>query len=93
MRILLNNSYILPHLDYCINVWGNASQCHIEKLLFLQNRAARVILDANLYISSHILLKHLKWMSIAERKDYQTCILLFKVLNGMAPEPLNKTKF
>ena len=25
MRILFYNSYILPHIDYCINVWGNAS--------------------------------------------------------------------
>ena len=89
VRILFYNSYILPHIDYCINVWGNASQCHIDKLQVLQNRAARVILDADLYTSSQILLKRLKWMSIAERKDYQTCILLFKGLNGMAPESLN----
>ena len=89
MRILFYNLYILPHIDYCINVWGNASQCHIDKLQVLQNRAACVILDADLYTSSQILLKRLKSMSIAERKDYQTFILLFKVLNGMAPESLN----
>ena len=31
-RTLFYNSYILPSLDYCLTIWGNAPKTHIERL-------------------------------------------------------------
>ena len=34
--ISLYNSYIYPHLIYCVESWGNASVCHLDPLFVLQ---------------------------------------------------------
>ena len=41
------NALIQPHFDYCAPVWDGLSSYLCEKLQKLQNRAARVILQAN----------------------------------------------
>ena len=40
------NAYILPSIDYCPTIWGNAPKCHLDRILKFQKYAARVILDA-----------------------------------------------
>ena len=39
-RTTLYNSYILPHLDYCSTLWGNATTS--DRIYKLQRRAARL---------------------------------------------------
>ena len=43
--VLVYNSLIQPHFDYCSLVWGSLSDQLSDKLQKLQNRAARVILN------------------------------------------------
>ena len=45
---LYYNSYILPILDYGCMIWGQCSTYNINRLLKLQKRAARIILQADL---------------------------------------------
>ena len=87
--ILFYNSYILPHLDYAVNIWGGAAKCYVNKLQVLQNRVARIILNENYDTSSHVLLNRLMWMSVRQRYAYQTYILLFKVFHNIVPANLN----
>ena len=89
MKNVFYNSFILSHIDYCINIWGNASTTYLNKIQILQNRAARTILNADRFVSSHVLLERLKWMSVAQRSDYITYLLIFKVLHGLAANYLN----
>ena len=56
-----------------------------EKSQKLQNRAARVILQANCEVNSSLLLKTLKWDKLSLRRRKQKVIMLFKSLNGLAP--------
>ena len=37
------NSLILPYIGYCIHIWGNAYQTHLQKLHVLQNKIVRII--------------------------------------------------
>ena len=46
-RKLFFNSYVLPHFDYCCTVWGNCSKTALSKLVKLQKRAARLILNTD----------------------------------------------
>ena len=87
--ILFYNSFILPLIDYCLNIWFSAANVHIQKVQILQNRAARVILNVSYDTSSAFMLKELNIMSVKKRGIYQTCLLMFKVLNCEAPEYLN----
>ena len=84
------NTIIQPHIDYCISVWGYAPDVHISKIQRLQNRAARVI--TGIYdwtIDGVQLVKQLGWLTVKERRDYFTAILMYRCLNGMAPHYLS----
>ena len=36
-------SYIYPYFIYCIEVWGNASHCHLHPLFLLQKQIIRIM--------------------------------------------------
>ena len=57
----LTTALIQPHFDYCAPVWDGLSSYLCEKLQKLQNRAARVILQAKYEANSSLLLETLKW--------------------------------
>ena len=59
--VQIYNALIQPHFDYCAPVWDGLSSYLCEKLQKLQNRAARVILQANCEVNSSLLLEPLKW--------------------------------
>ena len=59
------NAYILPHFDCCCVIWG-----HKDKLVKLQNRAARAILDVDFAVPSETMFTQLKWMTLSERVVY-----------------------
>ena len=42
--LTLYYSFIYPYLLYCIEVWGNTSQCYVFPLFKLQKKAIRIIL-------------------------------------------------
>ena len=56
-----------------------------EKLQKLQNRVARVILQASYEVNSSLLLETLKWDQLSLRREKQKAIRMFKSLNGLAP--------
>ena len=86
-KILYYNSYVLPLLDYCVNVWGHTSQTHLDCIYRLQKRIVRII--SNDHASNiNILFHRLNIMTIYERIKFQTIILVYKCLNGMTPDYL-----
>ena len=55
------NSYILPIFDFGCLVWGRCSRGNILRLLKLQKRAARIILNADIMTPSQRMFNELKW--------------------------------
>ena len=45
--LTLYYSFIYPHIIYCIEVWGSASDCYISSLFKLQKRSVRIIESAH----------------------------------------------
>ena len=84
-RILFYNAYILPSLNYCLTIWGNAPGAGIDRVFKLQKRAARIILDVAYDAPSLPLFEKLGWLTIYELIDFHKYILLYKTLHGMAP--------
>ena len=82
--VQIYNALIQPHFDYCAPVWDGLSSYLCEKLQKFQNRAARVILQANCEINSSLLLETLKWDKLSSRRRKQKAIMMFKSLNGLA---------
>ena len=83
--VLVYNSLIQPHFDYCTLVWDGFSDQLSDKLQKLQNWAARVIWKANNMTSLSLLLDILKWGKLVIRRKKHKAIMMFKSLNEQAP--------
>ena len=83
-RLTFYNCYILPHLDYCITIWGNASS--VIRLYRLQKRAARIITDSEYLAPSAPLMRQLRWLPLPQRVQYRQAQLVYRAVNGLAPD-------
>ena len=84
-RKLFYNAYILPHLDYCCSIWGNANTELMSAVIKFQKRAARLILDKPIDTPSEQLFAELKWMEFPVRVTYQKAILMYKIMHNLTP--------
>ena len=50
--LTLYYSYIYPYMIYCIEAWGNASNCNLDQLYTIQKKVIRLISFTNYDISS-----------------------------------------
>lgn len=89
IRKLFFNAYILPHLDYCCTIWGNANSELMNTVTKFQKRAARSILDKPIDTPSAELFAQLNWMTFPERVDYQKAVLMYKTMHGLTPPYLH----
>ena len=80
------NSYILPIFDYGCMIWGRCTTANIQRLLKLQKRAARIILQADILTPSLRMFNELKWLSFPRRVQYHSCVMVYKALNNLAPD-------
>ena len=89
-RVMLYNTLILPHIDYCSTVWGSSiSKQDIKKLQRLQNCSMRVILECHPRTHTKDMLDCLKWLSVEQRLDFNMACLVWKIKKGRAPEYMN----
>ena len=86
--IQIYNALIIPHFDYCSPVWDCLSGYLSDKLQKLQNRAARVITKSPFDTSSNHLLSTLDWERLFLRRKKQKALMMFKTMNGLAPDYL-----
>ena len=61
---IIYKSLILPHFDYCSEVWGNLGKILAADLQKLQNRAARIITSSSYDIRSNNILATLNWKKL-----------------------------
>ena len=91
VRKLFYNAYILPHIEYCSLVWGSAPDYRLNKILKLQKRAARIILDADYTTPSATLFDTFEWMPIQDRIRFHKATMIYKSLNNLTPSYLNES--
>ena len=68
--------------------WSRRVTSDFNSLQRLQNRYARLVLNADFFTPHTSLLRQLNWQSVLQRVDYQFCLFMFKVINGLVPEYL-----
>ena len=89
-RILFYNATIKPLFLYCSITWTNCSKNHSTKILKLQKRCARIILDAEPGHFSTNLFNNLGWLPFYVESDTRKCIMIYKRTINATPEYLNK---
>ena len=82
---MLFNSLIKPILEYC-TVWGNSSVENLQRLLRVQKRCARLILDAVIYDNSVELFDKLGWLPIDDIVRVRKLFMLHKIIQVHCPE-------
>ena len=85
----VDESFIIPNLDYCDVVWSNACHKYISKLNKLHNRAGKTILRVNKMFPTDK--DCLKWKTLLERRNYHLYLMLYKCIAGQAPSYLCDT--
>ena len=88
--VLLYKTLIEPYFRYCNTVWGYCNETLLDKLQVLQNKAARVIKGSKFENTNHpVLLKELRWLNVRQLIFIDTAILMYRVANNLAPEPIS----
>ena len=86
--LLIYHSLIEQRLHYCSIVWDTLSDGLKQKLQTLQNRAARIITKSSYDYPSDELFVQLRWHELERQRSSKKAIMMFKVLNNLAPEYL-----
>jgi hypothetical protein len=72
------NSIISPHFNYCCTVWSNVkNQFYLEKVLKLQKRAAKILLNnRDIRTPTSFLFSSSNWMPIRDFYMYRKVVFL-----------------
>ena len=89
-RKMLYNALIKPILEYCCTVWGNCTVGNLQRVLRLQKRCARLILDADTHENSVKLFNKLDWLPIDDIIRIRKLSMLYKINQGHCPAYFNK---
>ena len=88
---IIIQALVLSKIDYCNSIYQGAPTYAIDKLQRLQNMGCRIIRKVGKYdhITPHLIELH--WLRIRECIVYKVCVLMFKCINGLAPQYLSET--
>ena len=75
------NGVIKPTLLYGSMVWDNCNVELLQRILKLQKRAARIILEANKTTPSVVLFNNLNWLPFTKQSLIKRCALAYKRVN------------
>ena len=82
----LYSSFIYPYYDYCIEVWGKASNIVLSKLIKLQKKAIRIISFKPSRDPTEPLFNSLEILPLNKIYLYKVGIYMFKLNNNLLPE-------
>ena len=83
---MLFNALIKPILEYCCTVWDNCSVENLQRLVQVQKRCGRLILNATITDSSVELFDKLGWLPIDDIIRVRKLCVLHKVSQGHCPK-------
>jgi len=86
----LYNSYVLPTMDYAIQVWGGTYDSDINKLENIHVDGMRLVTGATARSNISKLYLETSWPSFRECRDCQILNMLYKVKSGLAPDYLKE---
>ena len=89
-RYLLYNALVLPYLNYCCLVWGNATQTHITKLQTLQKKMIRILDNQPRLAHTNPIHSKLKILKVKDIARQQAIVVLYNVITQHAPPNISE---
>ena len=90
VMLLLYNCFILPHIMYCIEIWGNAYKTHLDRIFKLQKRVVRLITFSCPTTHSAPLFLQLGILNVYKLCKFQTCVFAFDLKTGHYAHPIDR---
>jgi hypothetical protein len=78
-------SFVYPHIVYCIEVWGNAADEHVNPLYLLQKKCVRIISNSSKFASSKPLFMSLEFLTISQIYAFRMFLFCYKFINESLP--------
>ena len=90
-RILLIKTFVLSQIDYCNILFLNTPDYLIQRLQLVLNACIRFIYDLKRreHVTPYLAKAHI--LPVKYRIIYKSCMITYKVMNGLCPEYLNDT--
>ena len=74
-----------PYLSYCNEIWGNTYTSNVKCLFTLQNKAIRLICNADRLAHTNAMFKDMSILKLSEFVKYKTAIVMFNIFHGTLP--------
>ena len=87
LHILVNlyNTMILPHITYCIIVWGKCAKYLLQRIHILQKRAIRIVTNSHFLQSTDVLFKKLSILKINDLYTFYVACFMYKYSKDLLP--------
>ena len=82
---MLACSIVGSRLDYCNSLLSGISEHNMNRLQRVQNRAAKIVMNAKGRVSCSAYLRELHWLPVRKRVDYKVALITFKYLTAHQP--------
>ena len=86
---IMYHSFVLPTMEYANVVWGGSFESDISKLERVHVDAMRLVTGATARSNINNLYKDCNWVTIKDQIDGSSLKMMFKIVNGLAPEYLS----
>ena len=84
------SALVFSNIDYCNSLYFGIHATLLMKLQYVQNSAARLIRKRNhFYGSTDEVIRHCHWLRVKKRIIFKICLIVWKCLNGTAPDCLS----
>ena len=86
----LYDSFVFPFLTYCIAIWGNASDIHLDALIKTPKKIVRIISNSSFLAHTDELFKELNILPVHKLKLKKICLQMFKNNNNTLLESISE---
>ena len=86
----LSHAFVTSHLDYCNALLYKLPQYQYDRLQKVLNAAARVTCLIAKFAHITPVLREPHWLPVKFRVEFKIALLVFKTLNGLAPQYLSE---
>lgn len=88
VRCVVYKSVVAPLFEYCASILVELNKTNLQHLQTLQNQGMRIIFRCSKRVRIMDMLEALHFMTIKERIEFNVCLLVHKMVNGMCPNYL-----
>ena len=83
-------SFIYPYLTYCVEIWGNACNIHLDPIVKLQNKCIRTITYSSYLEHTQPLFDSLNILCFHKLVIQRISLMMFKNEVGLVPKPISQ---